>query len=72
MEVQKELSGELDLKFTMANGKIALELTSDTKGVDTTIKVAVEPEYFITKLAEAFPKAGPYLAPVLRLVLAAT
>lgn len=72
MDIDKKIGSELDLRFIATAGKITLQITHDTKGLDTTISIALDPEYFISKLSEAFPKTGPFLAPVLRLVLSAT
>ena len=55
MEVSKELGKELSLDIKLENGMVKIEVVADMKGVDVGLSVALEPEYFISKLTAAIP-----------------
>lgn len=55
MEIEKELSKEVDLKFSAENGKVGIIAGYEGKGGGAELKVYVSAEYFLNKLAEAIP-----------------
>lgn len=55
MEIEKELSKEVDLKFSVENGKVGIIAGYAGKGGGAELKVYVSAEYFLDKLAEAIP-----------------
>lgn len=55
MEVSKELGKELKFDIKFENSKLKVELFYDGKGVDGSVAMYVEPEYFIKKLTDAIP-----------------
>jgi hypothetical protein len=61
--------GEVDLDVQFKEGKLQLAVKYDGKGVDAGVTVALEPEYFLTKLKAAIP--GQVDDTVINLLLAA-
>ena len=55
MEIGKEISNEVNLKFSIENGKIGIVTGYEGKGGGAELKVFVSAEYFLDKLAEAIP-----------------
>ncbi len=55
MELDKSLSSELKLDLDVKDGKIIISVTYDGKGLDSTISLAVEGDYFLDKLAAKIP-----------------
>lgn len=50
-----ELGKEVKMDFKFEGDKVILSAMYDGKGVDSTISVMVEVDYFLDKLAEAIP-----------------
>lgn len=61
--------GEVDLDVAFKDGKLQLSVKYDGKGVDAGVSVALEPEYFLSKLKAAIP--GQVDDTVINLLLAA-
>ena len=55
MDIAKEISKEVDLKFSIENGKVGITTGYEGKGGGAELKVFVSAEYFLDKLAEAIP-----------------
>ena len=55
MELAKEISKEVDLKFSTEGGKVGIITCYEGKGGGAELKVYVSAEYFLNKLAEAIP-----------------
>ena len=55
MDIAKEISKEVDLKFSIENGKVAITTVYEGKGGGAELKAFVSAEYILDKLAEAIP-----------------
>ena len=53
--VNKELGGEGELDLSLENGKLKLSVKYAGKGGDATVSAALNPDYFLDKLAAAIP-----------------
>lgn len=53
--IEKQLSPEAKAKVEIVDGKISLSADLDTQGMDATLKVSVDAEYFIDELAKKIP-----------------
>lgn len=49
------LGSEGGVKLSIEGGKLKLEVVYDSKGLDGSIGLMLDPDYFIDKLAEAIP-----------------
>jgi hypothetical protein len=61
--------GEVDLDVAFKQGKLQLTVKYDGKGADASVTVALESEYFLSKLKAAIP--GQVDDAVINLLLAA-
>ena len=50
-----ELGKEVKMDFKFEGDKVILSAMYDGKGVDSTISIMLEAEYFLDKIAEAIP-----------------
>ena len=55
MDIAKEISKEVNLKFSIENGKVGIITVYEGKGGGAELKVFISAEYFLDKLAEAIP-----------------
>ena len=55
MEHNVELGSETGLKISFVEGKLALSVNYDGKGVDGSLALKADPVYFLEKIAEAIP-----------------
>lgn len=53
--MEKAIGAEGVLKIELVDGKVQVAVGYDSKGVDVSLGVAVESDYFVDKLAAAVP-----------------
>lgn len=53
--VNKEVSSELDFALKFEDKKLVLTPSFDSKGLDVSMNISLDGEYFLDKLAEAIP-----------------
>lgn len=53
--INKDLGPEANIKVVVAGGKISLVLAADTKGIDGSVTLSVDSDYFLDELAAKIP-----------------
>ena len=53
--MEKAISSEVKFDLDIKDGKIVVSAMYDGKGLDSTISLAMDGEYFLDKLAEKIP-----------------
>ena len=53
--MEKAISSEVKFDLEIKDGKIVVSAIYDGKGLDSTISLAMDGEYFLDKLAEKIP-----------------